>query len=172
MFGSRVLFLLIVFKANLKASSSAPDGPLSMDSNIPPVKQREKTVISDFLEMNCYNWKDALKIASSHDYIESSITLTIRIGRICISIRVNRRIQKKIELHLKTFYNQFDRKGKENTSHISTHARLLLKSRKETDPLKISCYMIENESEIHREPQDQTVMDQSQKLIGYCLMMI
>lgn len=35
-FGSRVLFLLIVFKANLKASSSAPDGPVSMDSNIPP----------------------------------------------------------------------------------------------------------------------------------------
>ena len=34
--GSRVRFLLIVFKANLKASSSAPEGPLSMDSNIPP----------------------------------------------------------------------------------------------------------------------------------------
>ena len=46
MFGSRVLFLLIVFKANLKASSSAPDGPLSMDSNIPPVKERDTIVIS------------------------------------------------------------------------------------------------------------------------------
>lgn len=34
--GSKVRFLLIVFKANLKASSSAPEGPLSMDSNIPP----------------------------------------------------------------------------------------------------------------------------------------
>lgn len=44
-FGSRVLFLLIVFKANLKASSSAPDGPDSMDSNIPPEnKQRQETV--------------------------------------------------------------------------------------------------------------------------------
>lgn len=41
-FGSKVLFLLIVFKANLKASSSAPDGPLSMDSNIPPKKKRKK----------------------------------------------------------------------------------------------------------------------------------
>lgn len=41
-FGSRVLFLLIVFKANLKASSSAPDGPDSMDSNIPPRKKEEK----------------------------------------------------------------------------------------------------------------------------------
>lgn len=42
-FGSSVLFLLIVFKANLKASSSAPDGPLSMDSNIPPRrKKRDK----------------------------------------------------------------------------------------------------------------------------------
>lgn len=36
--GSKVRFLLIVFKANLKASSSAPEGPLSMDSNIPPVE--------------------------------------------------------------------------------------------------------------------------------------
>lgn len=36
MLGSKVRFLLIVFKANLKASSSAPEGPLSMDSNIPP----------------------------------------------------------------------------------------------------------------------------------------
>lgn len=34
--GSKVRFLLIVFKANLKASSSAPEGPLSKDSNIPP----------------------------------------------------------------------------------------------------------------------------------------
>ncbi len=41
-FGSKVLFLLIVFKANLKASSSAPDGPLSMDSNIPPKTERER----------------------------------------------------------------------------------------------------------------------------------
>lgn len=40
--GSKVRFLLIVFKANLKASSSAPEGPLSMDSNIPPeVGKRE-----------------------------------------------------------------------------------------------------------------------------------
>lgn len=37
--GSKVRFLLIVFKANLKASSSAPEGPLSMDSNIPPVER-------------------------------------------------------------------------------------------------------------------------------------
>lgn len=36
MLGSKVRFLLIVFKANLKASSSAPEGPLSMDSKIPP----------------------------------------------------------------------------------------------------------------------------------------
>lgn len=36
MLGSKVRFRLIVFKANLKASSSAPEGPLSMDSNIPP----------------------------------------------------------------------------------------------------------------------------------------
>lgn len=43
-FGSRVLFLLIVFKANLKASSSAPDGPVSIDSNIPPRKRRKKEV--------------------------------------------------------------------------------------------------------------------------------
>lgn len=41
-FGSRVLFLLIVFKANLKASSSAPDGPVSIDSNIPPGKKKKK----------------------------------------------------------------------------------------------------------------------------------
>lgn len=56
-FGSRVLFLLIVFKANLKASSSAPDGPLSMDSNIPPVKKRDTAVISVSLEFSCYSWK-------------------------------------------------------------------------------------------------------------------
>lgn len=37
--GSKVRFRLIVFKANLKASSSAPEGPLSMDSNIPPVER-------------------------------------------------------------------------------------------------------------------------------------
>ena len=37
--GRRVRFLLIVFNANLKASSSAPDGPLSTDSNIPPVRE-------------------------------------------------------------------------------------------------------------------------------------
>ena len=40
--GSKVRFLLIVFKANLKASSSAPEGPLSMDSNIPPVGPEKK----------------------------------------------------------------------------------------------------------------------------------
>lgn len=40
--GSKVRFLLIVFKANLKASSSAPEGPLSMDSNIPPVRSERK----------------------------------------------------------------------------------------------------------------------------------
>lgn len=37
--GSSVRFLLMVFSANLKASSSAPDGPLSMDSKIPPVTE-------------------------------------------------------------------------------------------------------------------------------------
>lgn len=42
MLGSKVRFLLIVFKANLKASSSAPEGPLSMDSNIPPEGWRKK----------------------------------------------------------------------------------------------------------------------------------
>lgn len=40
--GSKVRFLLIVFKANLKASSSAPEGPLSMDSNIPPEGREKK----------------------------------------------------------------------------------------------------------------------------------
>lgn len=40
--GSKVRFLLIVFKANLKASSSAPEGPLSMDSNIPPEGWKKK----------------------------------------------------------------------------------------------------------------------------------
>lgn len=40
--GSKVRFLLIVFKANLKASSSAPEGPLSMDSKIPPVGWENK----------------------------------------------------------------------------------------------------------------------------------
>lgn len=40
--GSKVRFLLIVFKANLKASSSAPEGPLSMDSNIPPEGRKKK----------------------------------------------------------------------------------------------------------------------------------
>lgn len=40
--GSKVRFLLIVFKANLKASSSAPEGPLSMDSNIPPEVGRKE----------------------------------------------------------------------------------------------------------------------------------
>lgn len=40
--GSKVRFLLIVFKANLKASSSAPEGPLSMDSNIPPEDRKKK----------------------------------------------------------------------------------------------------------------------------------
>lgn len=42
MLGSKVRFLLIVFKANLKASSSAPEGPLSMDSNIPPEGRKIK----------------------------------------------------------------------------------------------------------------------------------
>lgn len=42
MLGSKVRFLLIVFKANLKASSSAPEGPLSMDSNIPPAGRSGK----------------------------------------------------------------------------------------------------------------------------------
>lgn len=42
--GSKVRFLLIVFKANLKASSSAPEGPLSMDSNIPPEGRERKSV--------------------------------------------------------------------------------------------------------------------------------
>ena len=45
-FGRRVLFLLIVFKANLNASSSAPDGPLSMDSNIPPVEDKNMILVT------------------------------------------------------------------------------------------------------------------------------
>lgn len=40
--GSNVRFLLIVFKANLKASSSAPEGPLSIDSKIPPESKQKK----------------------------------------------------------------------------------------------------------------------------------
>lgn len=44
--GSKVRFLLIVFKANLKASSSGPEGPLSMDSNIPP-EGEVKTVTAE-----------------------------------------------------------------------------------------------------------------------------
>lgn len=39
--GSRVRFLLMVFSANLKASSSAPEGPLSIDSKIPPVREKQ-----------------------------------------------------------------------------------------------------------------------------------
>ncbi len=54
-FGSKVLFLLIVFKANLKASSSAPDGPLSMDSNIPPKnREREKKRENSFINLSPY----------------------------------------------------------------------------------------------------------------------
>lgn len=42
MFGRRVLFLLIVFTANLKANSSAPIGPDSTHSKIPPGGEGEK----------------------------------------------------------------------------------------------------------------------------------
>lgn len=41
-FGRRVLFLLIVFTANLKANSSAPIGPDSTHSKIPPGSEEEK----------------------------------------------------------------------------------------------------------------------------------
>lgn len=41
-FGRRVLFLLIVFTANLKANSSAPIGPDSTHSKIPPSGEGEK----------------------------------------------------------------------------------------------------------------------------------
>lgn len=38
--GRSVRFLLMVFSANLKASSSGPDGPLSIDSKIPPADRQ------------------------------------------------------------------------------------------------------------------------------------
>lgn len=44
-FGRRVLFLLIVFTANLKANSSAPIGPDSTHSKMPPgrgTKEKEQ----------------------------------------------------------------------------------------------------------------------------------
>lgn len=41
-FGRRVLFLLIVFTANLKANSSAPIGPDSTHSKIPPGGEGQK----------------------------------------------------------------------------------------------------------------------------------
>lgn len=41
-FGRRVLFLLIVFTANLKANSSAPIGPDSTHSKIPPGSEGEE----------------------------------------------------------------------------------------------------------------------------------
>lgn len=54
--------------------------------------------------------KDAFTIASNPDYIEPSITLIIRVGR-SLTITVNWLIQKKIGLHLKTFYNQCEERN-------------------------------------------------------------
>lgn len=54
--GSSVRFLLMVFSANLKASSSAPEGPLSIDSKIPPVTEmilglNVHTVVAQWLRL-------------------------------------------------------------------------------------------------------------------------
>ncbi len=63
MLGSKVRFLLIVFKANLKASSSAPEGPLSMDSNIPP--ENQQTNKQKFYTIDAITF--TVKSAQSHD---------------------------------------------------------------------------------------------------------